>query len=67
MDIFPLVARACSILSLFVGIIQLVVSRTRKTSGNEKSGRNKTESLFCSTGVARRCLLSLGPFKYRRR
>lgn len=36
MDIFPLVARACSLLSLFVGIIQLVVSRTRKTSGNEE-------------------------------
>lgn len=36
MDIIPLVAKACSILSLFVGIIQLVVSRTQKTSGNEE-------------------------------
>ena len=36
MDIFPLVARAYSILSLFVEIIRLVVSRTRKTSGNEE-------------------------------
>ena len=36
MDIFPLVARACSILSPFVEIIQLDVSRTRKTSGNEE-------------------------------
>lgn len=36
MNIFPLVARACSTQSLFIGIIQLVVSRTRKTSGNEE-------------------------------
>ena len=56
MDIFPLVARACSILSLFVGITQLVVSRTRKTSVMQKSGWNKSEPLFCITDVARRCL-----------
>ena len=67
MDIFPLVARACFILSLFVGITQLVVSRTRKTSVMQKSGWNKSEPLFCITDVARRCLLSLGPFKYGRR
>ncbi len=36
MDIFTLVAGICSILSLFIGIIQLVVTRTRKSSGNEE-------------------------------